>query len=92
MRLFKTLSKAAIFLSALGLAGAMLSPVPAQAQVCPGGYYYIAGYGCAPLGYYYAPTIITPGFGFYFGGRGWHGGGGHGGHSNAGHRGGGHHH
>ncbi|MFI4948247.1 MAG: hypothetical protein ACHQC9_05560 [Alphaproteobacteria bacterium] len=72
------------------------------AYQCPAGYYYVAGYGCAPLSYYYgSPGYIYPdtGFGFFYGGgwgggyrgggwgRGYHGGGGHGG---VGHGGGGH--
>ena len=96
MRPLKTLPKAALILSALGLAAATLSATPAQAQdyICPDGYYYIEGYGCAPLGYYYGPTIITPGFGFYWGGgwgryHGWHGGGYHGGYHGGGYHGGG---
>jgi hypothetical protein len=68
-----------------------LNPNPAGAQyVCPDDYYYVEGYGCAPLPYYYSePTYIYPysGFGFFYGGSGWgrrgyyygHGGGFHGG-------------
>jgi hypothetical protein len=61
---------------------------------CPVGYYYLAGYGCAPLDYYYGPPdYIYPGFGFFYGGswgrgRGSYGGGGF--HGGGGGHGGGH--
>lgn len=96
----KTLPRALVLLAAaLGAAAVMDFGAPAQAQdyVCPDGYYYVAGYGCAPLDYWYAPTILVPGWGYYGGrgwrGGGWHGGGYHGGFhgGGGGHGGGGHH-
>ncbi|HML11140.1 MAG TPA: hypothetical protein VK432_09785 [Stellaceae bacterium] len=86
----KRLTKAAFLATVLGLTATAVVTSPASAQYwCPDGYYYIEGYGCAPLGYYSDP-IIVPGFGFYYG-RGWRGGGWHGGyHGGAGHA-GGHH-
>lgn len=39
---------------------------------CPYGYYYLAGYGCAPLSYYYGPPYYAYpnfSFGFFYGGR-----------------------
>lgn len=52
----------------LGLFG-MLSAAPAQAQYCPGGYYYAPGYGCAPAGGYYnaAPFLGLLGLGLALG-------------------------
>ncbi len=50
---------------------------------CPYGYYYLQGYGCAPLSYYYGPPYYAYpdfSFGFFYGGRGgrWGGWPGHG--------------
>ena len=91
-------SRAMLLLGAVGMAFATLVGLkPAHAQyVCPDGYYYLEGYGCVPLSYYYGePTYIYPysGFGFFYGGRGWGGGHyyyGHGGgfHGDGAHRGG----
>ncbi len=39
---------------------------------CPYGYYYLAGYGCAPLSYYYGPPYYAYpnfSFGFFYGGH-----------------------
>jgi hypothetical protein len=73
----KFAQKAAILLGAVCLGATALAP-PAAAQYtdsCPYGYYYVAGYGCAPLSYYSEPDILP--FGFYGWGyrgyRGWHG-------------------
>ena len=70
----KFAQKAAILLGAVCL-GATALPQPAAAQYtdsCPYGYYYVAGYGCAPLDYYSAPDILP--FGFYgWGYRGYRG-------------------
>ena len=92
MRQPKIFAKAALFRGALVLA--TVATAPAQAQYyCPNGYYYVENYGCAPLAYYSNPTILVPGFGLFFGGRGvYHGGGGHRGgyHSGGGHQRGGH--
>ncbi|HTQ34831.1 MAG TPA: hypothetical protein VMI30_11715 [Stellaceae bacterium] len=100
MRQFKKPLKRTFALGALGLATALLAGSAHAQYYCPAGYYYLDGYGCAPLGYYSAPSVIVPGFGFYYGGgwgHGWHGGGGHGGgghgggwHGGGGHGGGGH--
>ena len=88
------LSRVTLVAGVLGLATATVATSPASAQYfCPDGYYYIEGYGCAPLDYYSSPVIV-PGFGFFYG-RGWHGGGWHGGGwhgSGGGSRGGGRHH
>jgi hypothetical protein len=98
MRQQKSLPKALLFLGVLGLAaGTSLATSPASAQdyVCPDGYYYIAGYGCAPLSYYYGDPNVVPdlGFGFFYGG-GWGGRGGYyrgGGYHGGGYHGGGYH-
>jgi hypothetical protein len=89
MRQLKTLPRAALFLGALGVAAATSATAPAWAQgyVCPDGYYYVQGYGCAPLSDYSAPVGVLPdlGFGFFYGG-GW---GGRGGYRGGGYHGGG---
>jgi hypothetical protein len=77
MTQFKISSRA--LLGAIGVAVAALAGLkPGHAQyVCPDGYYFVEGYGCAPLPYFYGePTFIYPysGFGFFYGGRGWGGG------------------
>jgi hypothetical protein len=100
MRQLRALPKALLLLGALGVACATAAPPSAQAQdyVCPDGYYYVEGYGCAPLSYYYGPDIVPDlGFGFFYGGRwgggyrgnGFHGGGFHGGFHGGGFHGGG---
>ncbi len=66
-------------LGAVGVIVAVLAGLtPSHAQyICPDGYYYLEGYGCTPLPYFYGePTFIYPysGFGFFYGGRGWGGG------------------
>ena len=66
-------AKAILLACAVGLGAAAVVPQPTAAQVpvCPVGYYYIEGYGCAPLSYYYAPYAEPDlGFGFFYGG-GW---------------------
>ena len=92
MRQHRIFPKAAVFLGALGLATATISAAPAQSQYeCPYGYYYVLNYGCAPLAYYSNPTILMPGFGLFYGGRGgYHAGGHRGDYHGGGHRGGGH--
>ena len=94
-------SRAARLLCGIGLVVAV-SAIPEHASAqpyyyyCPPGYYYLAGYGCAPLSYLYGPPYYAYpnyGFGFFYGGnwggygygyRGYYGGrrfyGGHGGH------------
>jgi hypothetical protein len=107
MRQHRALSRAILFLGALGLAAATgTGSARAQDYVCPDGYYYINNYGCAPLAYYQNSSILLPdlGFGFFYGGGsggrsgyrggGYHGGGGgyRGGHGGGGaHAGGGGH-
>ena len=93
----KVLSRAVLLLGGIGLAVAAFTtpgPTHAQTYVCPNGYYYLEGYGCAPLSYYYGePTDIFPygGFGFFYGGRGWGGRGYNYGHGGGGFHGGGAH-
>ena len=90
-------SRAVRLLCGLGLAiaasaisqGASAQPYYYQ---CPYGYYYVAGYGCAPLSYYYGPPYYAyPNYSFgFFYGRRWGGGGGwpgHGYYGDRGHRG-----
>jgi len=70
------LPKALLLAGAICLGAAAAKPAAAQ-YLCPDGYYYVEGYGCAPLSYYSSPFLV-PGFGFGFG-RGWgHGYYGHG--------------
>ncbi len=107
MRQVKILPRTILFLGSIGLAVvalAMGQRADAQyAYQCPAGYYYLAGYGCAPLSYYYgSPSYVYPdlGLGFFYGGGwgrgyggrgyggGWRGGGGF--HGGGGHGGGGH--
>ncbi len=75
MNRYKFLGKAAFLLGTACLGAVALAP-SAGAQEnspCPYGYYYVAGYGCAPLSYYSAPDIVP--FGFYgWGYRGYRGG------------------
>jgi uncharacterized membrane protein YgcG len=85
MRQHRVMPRAILFLGALGLAAATGTvSAPAQGYVCPDGYYYVDNYGCAPLAYYENPSILTPGFGFFYGGSwggrgGYRGSGSHGG-------------
>ena len=100
MRQVKISPRTILFLGSLALAAAGLAVGQrASAQYtyqCPAGYYYLAGYGCAPLSYYYGtPDYAYPdsGFDFFYGGgwgrgRGFRGGGGF--HGGGGHGGGGH--
>jgi len=103
MRQVKILPRIILFLGSIGLVIAT-SAIPQRASAqyayqCPAGYYYLAGYGCAPLSYYYGdPGYASPdvGFGFFYGGgfgggRGSGGGrgGGGGAHGGGGHGGGG---
>ncbi|HTW52346.1 MAG TPA: hypothetical protein VME45_10665 [Stellaceae bacterium] len=78
MRQYGALPRAFLLLGVLGLATAT-ETMSARAQgyyVCPDGYYYLDNYGCAPLAYYENPSILVPGFGFFYGG-GWSGRGGY---------------
>jgi hypothetical protein len=96
----KILPRTVLFLGSLALAVAACAiSQRASAQYdyqCPVGYYFLAGYGCAPLSYYYgSPGYVYPdtGFGFFYGGgwgRGYRGGGWGGGYHGGGHGGGGH--
>jgi len=89
VQLRKVRSRAAHLLYGIGLLAAV-SAIPEHASAqpysyqCPPGYYYLAGYGCAPLSYLYAPPYYAYpdyGFGFFYGGnwggygRGYGGGG-----------------
>ena len=81
MRQGKIIPRAARFLCGIGLviaASAISERASAQPYYyqCPPGYYYLAGYGCAPLSYYYGPPYYAYpnfSFGFFYGGR-WGGG------------------
>lgn len=74
-------SRAVRWLCGIGLAiAAMAISEHASAQPyyyqCPYGYYYLQGYGCAPLSYYYGPPYYAYpnfSFGFFYGGRNWGG-------------------
>ncbi|HEV2185938.1 MAG TPA: hypothetical protein VGR70_01945 [Stellaceae bacterium] len=82
MNQHKFFGKAAVILGAACLGAMTLAPkASAQTDSCPYGYYYVAGYGCAPLDYYSAPDILP--FGLYgwggWGYRGWNRGYYHGG-------------
>jgi hypothetical protein len=70
----KVLPSAAVLLGALALTGLPVLTAPAfgQADSCPYGYYYVAGYGCAPLSFADPSVDVLPdtGFGFFYGG-GW---------------------
>jgi hypothetical protein len=100
MRQVNILPRTILFLGSFAIviaASAIYQRASAQYDYqCPDGYYYLAGYGCAPLSYSYGPpAYVYPdsGFGFFYGG-GWGGGrgfrGGGGGHGGGGHGGGGH--
>jgi hypothetical protein len=104
MMLRKVTLRAARLLFGIGLVvgvSALAEHASAQPYYysCPPGYYYLAGYGCAPLSYAYGPPYYSyPNFGFNFfyggnwggygygGGRGYYGG--HGGHAYSGGHGG----
>jgi hypothetical protein len=94
----QSVSRAARLLCGIGLviaASTISERASAQPYYyqCPYGYYYLGGYGCAPLSYYYGPPYYAYpnfSFGFFYGGRGW-GGWPHYGHGGRGYyRGGGH--
>jgi hypothetical protein len=77
----QTVSRAVRLLCGIGLVIAV-SAVSERASAqpyyyqCPPGYYYMAGYGCAPLSYYYGPPYYAYpnfSFGFFYGGRHWGG-------------------
>ncbi len=77
----RSVSRAVRLLCGIGLviaASAISERASAQPYYyqCPYGYYYLAGYGCAPLSYYYGPPYYAYpnfSFGFFYGGRHWGG-------------------
>ena len=77
MRPARIVSRAVRFLCGIGLviaSSAISERASAQPYYyqCPPGYYYLAGYGCAPLSYYYGPPYYAYpnfSFGFFYGGR-----------------------
>jgi len=77
MTLRKVTLRAARLLFGIGLVvavSALAEHASAQPYYysCPPGYYYLAGYGCAPLSYAYGPPYYTypnSGFDFFYGGN-----------------------